>query len=76
MFDIKDFYHSIKEGLLNEALEFAFRTQKIEKQSFMLENLFCTKKENHGLKNKAIISMLQWDHTTELRYVNLLVFSC
>ena len=59
MFDIKDFYHSIKEGLLNEALEFAFRTQKIEKQSFILENLFCIKKENHGLKNKAILSMLQ-----------------
>ena len=33
-------------------------------------------KENHGLKRKAIISTLQWDHTTGLRYVNLSVFLC
>ena len=39
------------------------------------ESLFCTKKEIHGLKNKTIISILQWDHTTELRYVNLSVVS-
>ena len=46
MFEIKDFYASIKEGLLR----------------------------NHGLKNKAMISTLQWLHMTELRYVNLSVF--
>ena len=39
------------------------------------ESLFCTKKEIHGLKNKTIISILQWDHATELRYVNLSVVS-
>ena len=33
-------------------------------------------KENQGLKNKVIISMFQWDHMMELRYVNLLLFLC
>ena len=79
MFDIKDFYPSIKEGLLIEALEFA--KQHVTIKSKDRETIFHARKsllykENHGLKNKAIISMLQWDHTTELRYVNLSVFSC
>ena len=80
MFDIKYFYPSIKEGLLIEALEFA--KQRITIKSKDGETIFHARKsllykeENYGLKNKAIISMLQWDHTTELRYVNLSVFSC
>ena len=73
MFDIKYFYPSIKEGLLIEDLEFA---KQIQKQSFTLENVFCTIKENHGTKTKATISTLQWDHTRELKYVNLSVYSC
>ena len=80
MFDIKDIYPSIKEDLLIEALEFAKQhvtiKSKEEKQSFTLENFFCTMKENHELKSKAIISTLQWDHTTGLRYAKLSVFLC
>ena len=78
MFDIKDFYPSIKEDLLIEALEFAKQHVTIKSKDFIftLENLFCTMKENHGLKSKAIVSTLQWDHTTGLRYVNLSVFLC
>ena len=47
---------------------------KLVKQSFALKTIFCTMNGNHGLKNKAIISTLQWDHATDLRYVNLPVY--
>ena len=70
MFDIKDFYPSIKEDLLIEALEFAKQHVTIKSKDRE------TMKENHGLKSKAIVSTLQWDHTTGLMYVNLLVFLC
>ena len=74
MFDIKDFYPSIKEGLLIKALEFAEQNLTIKAKDG--ETIFHAKKsllyykQNHGLKNKAIISTLQWDHTTELGYDN------
>ena len=73
MFDIKDFYHSIKEDLLVEALEFSKQHVTIkskDRETIMKDKM----KENHGLKKKAIISTLRWDHTTGLRYVNLSVF--
>ena len=80
MFDIKDSYPSIKEDLLIETLDFA--KQHVTIKSMDKERIFYARKsllsmkENHGLKNKAIISTLQWNHTTELRYVNLSVFLC
>ena len=54
MFDMKDFYPSIKEGLLIEALEFATQhvTMNSKDKETIFQNLFCTKKENHGLKTK------------------------
>ena len=80
MFDIKNFHPSIKEGLLIEALQFAKQHVTIKFKDretiFHARNFFCTMKENHGLKSKAMIPTLEWDHTTELRYVNLLVFLC
>ena len=80
MFYIKDFYPFINKGLLTEALEFAKQHVTIKSKDretiFHARNLFCTMKENHGLKNKAIISTLQWDHMIELRCVNLSVFLC
>ena len=45
-----------------------------KRKSFTLENLFCTIMLDHGLIIKAIILTLQWNYTTGLRYVNLLVY--
>ena len=47
-------------------------------QSFTLENLFCTMKAKHGLKNKAIlfnfdVTMGSWEGA---KYVNLLLYLC
>ena len=79
MFDIKDFYPSIKDDLLIEALEFA--KQHVTIKSNDRETIFHARKsllDNEGEPwiNKVIVSTLQWDHTAELRYVNLLVFLC
>ena len=63
MFDIKDFYLSIKEALLIEALEFAKQHVTIKSKDretiFHARKSLCTMMENHGLKSKATISTLQ-----------------
>ena len=78
MFDIKDFYPTIKEDLLIEALEFA--KQHVTIKSKDRETIFHAKKALLYNEGKAWIkkqsSALQWDHMMELRYVNLLVFLC
>ena len=80
MFDIQDFYLSIKKGFLVDALEFTKEHVTIKSKD--RETIFHARKYllytegEPWIKNKAIISTLQWDHTTELRYVNLSVFLC
>ena len=45
MFDVKDFYHSIKKGLLIEALEFA--KQHVTKKLKDIETIFHARKSRH-----------------------------
>ena len=80
MFDIKDFCTSIKKGFIIDAFEFAKQHVTIKPKDreiiFHARKYLLYNKENHGLKNKAIIWTLQWDHPIELRYVVLSVFLC
>ena len=82
MFDIKDFYPSIKESLLIEALEFAKQhviiNSKDRETIFHARKSLLYKEREPWIKKQSnnFAIMLQWDHTTKLRYVNLSVFSC
>ena len=65
MFGVKDFYPSINEGLLIEALEFAKQDVAVKFKDgetiiHVVRKSFFTITEKHELNKKAIISTLKW----------------
>ena len=74
MFDLKDFYPSIKEKLLWDAIRFAKLyisiTNKTLKQYFMQENPFYITTRKRGSKKEKATLMFQRAHTMGQSYVN------
>ena len=74
-FDIVDFYPSISENLLDQALSWASSLAEISHEDISiintLENHSFSTTENRGLKIIiAICSMLPWAAMTGLKFVN------
>ena len=74
MFDVKNFYTSIKEKLLWEAIRFARRYISITSMDIdailMQGNTFYITTTNRGSKKGKATLMLQWTHTMVPKYVN------
>ena len=74
MFNIKDFYPSIKEKLLWEAIRFAKLYISITNKD--IEIIFNARKsllyydDEPGVKKGKATLMFQWAHTMGQRYVN------
>ena len=72
--DFKDFYPSVKEKLLWEAIRFTNRDMSITGKKivaiFMQGNPFYIPTINNGSKKEKAALMLQWAHTMRQRYVN------
>ena len=74
MFDLKDFYPSIKEKLLREVTRFhklyTSITNKTLKQYFMQGNPFYTTTRKRWSKKEKAALKFQWAHAMGQRYVN------
>ena len=74
-FDIVDFYPSISEKLLTDAIEYANKFVKIDKKIIETimhcASLCCSVKEKHGPKSRMTNSTSPWGLKMVLRYVSL-----
>ena len=79
MFDIKDFYPSITQDLLNKALNFASEYIYISKcdiDVIMQGNHYCLMFPIPGLRNKEVCLMCRWVPMMELKCVSLWAHIC
>ena len=80
MFDINDFYPSIRQDLLNKALNFAseyiYILFLILMLSIMQGNHYCLMAPTPGLRNKKVCLMCQWVLTMELKRASSWAHTC